>query len=308
MITTPVAKCTPTSATTTLTTKTSTLASITKVPNNRSLQIIKKPLTFRSTTSPVLNLIIPLLAFNCLLVISHGLPTSTSSNSSSNRSTSHHDNTTSNLLRERRFINFSPLVDQNPSNMLHIGEVPLDGYPRCAEWFSEYRYKCQLQYENQLNKAATEQRSLHEKWNRATKFVLSEDADWMKKAKCCGMWIARDCLVGYIEWNIEHVSQQAKVKSNNNNNYHNHNHHPRHQQLCPPDLTDRFRRLPTDEQVRRDVLDYCSEYSAGSLICRDFANSAEATGRPLSLSSPLYYLCPLLITLMLFSWTQDGQF
>lgn len=212
-----------------------------------------------------------LLAFN-FLVISHGLPTSISQQAKA-----------STITRNRRFIlNLSRNpVDRNPSNMLHIGEVPLDGYPHCAEWFSEYRFKCQSQYEGSLNRAILAQKRHHEQIygtskekSSGKKFFVTEDSDWMKKSKCCGMWTARDCLVTFIERNISQA-----VKGN----------------LCPPDLIERFRRLPTDQKDRADVLDYCSEYAEGSFICRDYAlnNSASPTR-----SLPLYLFSTVLIIIL----------
>lgn len=219
-----------------------------------------------------------LLAFN-LLVMSHSLPTNTTTQQKA-----------ANFARIRRnfilSLSRNP-VDRNPSNMLHIGEVPLDGYPHCAEWFSEYRSKCQAVYEGSLNRAILAQKRHHEQVygtsrekSSGKKFFVSEDSDWMKKSKCCGMWTARDCLVGLIEGNMSHA-----VKDN----------------LCPLDLTSRFRRLPTDEQERADVLDYCSEYAEGSPICRDFAlNSSGTSARslplPLYLYSTLFTIIATLVT------------
>lgn len=182
--------------------------------------------------------------------------------------------------RDRRFLGFDqPIIDSNPLPMLYIGEVDLSEFDECEYRLEPYRTRCQREYETYLRTVIARrhekyilaqqqrirsygdgvgggERSIETKKSRLIKpFVYSKNDEYIKQASCCGIWRARHCIIDSIE--------------------HNHNYFLK-SGVCPNDLIHRFISLPNEPTTRVDVLDYCSEYSDGSLICSGSSKTVAA--------------------------------
>ena len=167
--------------------------------------------------------------------------------------------------RFRRFLNIDlQVVDHNQLPLLNIGEILLNDFPECESWFEQYRIDCQKKYEISLrsqivrrhqkylqSEEKRKQMFIEEgtKLQRPTKpFTVERNAEYIKQASCCGIWQARNCLIDAINADLNYA---RKVD----------------ERICPSNLVQRFRQLPTDPAIKEDVLDYCSEYGDGSRIC-----------------------------------------
>ncbi|KAF7495336.1 hypothetical protein SSS_05632 [Sarcoptes scabiei] len=192
--------------------------------------------------------------------------------------------------RPRRFISLrifpkDLMINQdfNKLPMLYIGEVDLTIWPNCSRWIGTFIELCQLQYENLLRNQILQQQILR-KQNRmqsdpVQRLKFHRNDEFIKRASCCGIWQAKQCM-------IDSIALKAWKKPLD----------------CPDDLIERYQNLPDDSNVRADVLDYCSEYSDGSLICSSIASSSIINQRQLSTNDCVVrLLCIILILKLIFT-------
>lgn len=243
-------------------------------------------------------IIICLLPLFSTIVIS--LPSQSSVNIADYQSENNNDHHRIKSNRERRFL-FSPssssslsssaasalsssqmndIIDETKLPLLYIGEVDLTNHPDCNRWLEPSLFECQHRYENHIYRKISERYELFHRRNQLSdihhyyhttttssssakkkdkkefKFQISRNDEYIKQASCCGMWHARDCVIRRI---IEQSSSSLQLPDD-----------------CPKNLIELYQRLPNEPSVRESVLDYCSEYSDGSSICRQISSSSES--------------------------------
>lgn len=185
--------------------------------------------------------------------------------------------------RNRRFL-FSNImmVDNNKLPLLYIGEVDLSDRSNCSKWIESFVHVCQRQYEDRLRKEIVIRYERFDKYpenyikndnNHYNEFYYDRNDEYIKKASCCGMWKARHCLIERIS--LEQISLPID---------------------CPTDLIKRYQQLPNEPKTRSDVMDYCSEYSDGSLICN---NTSALSNSILNQNRYCSFMLFLLLIIML---------
>jgi hypothetical protein len=109
---------------------------------------------------------------------------------------------------------------------IYLGEVHLDQLPNCDQQLRPLRHNCELQYVKSVNETLRKH-----KWDITTESV--------RRATCCGIWRARDCVANAAISISECGEHVAKL----------------------------YRELPTNPEVREEVADMCSEYDESAPIC-----------------------------------------
>ena len=108
--------------------------------------------------------------------------------------------------------------------ILRLGGVNL---PRsCEEAIKTRQHKCHTDYVNSVKEVYVQAKCY-------------DGAESVKKAMCCSLWEAKDCLVQASSELVE----------------------------CGENITELYRALPSDKEIRAHVLDQCSEYDEMAATC-----------------------------------------
>lgn len=111
---------------------------------------------------------------------------------------------------------------------IELGEVDLEIYPQCEELLAPLRHKCEAQY----------RRSVIDSIRRHNEDLRTES---VRRATCCGIWRARQCV----------IDAAIAIKE------------------CGSRVASMYAELPTDRHTREEVADKCSEYDESAPICKN---------------------------------------